>query len=377
MLRHGLVARARRASVAALLAAIAPTLLFASPVAAANNITIVGYLGDCFFSGSNAGSSKVVKIEWRDSDGNLKSKHKVNSNVAGNFTTRCEFSEVIEGGDVLKTTIGTAIRSFTVPKITANVSRTADTVSGKVNTDGMSAFTILVDLYEGGFAFPAPSQSQSEPTFTPDTGVQSYTTTSWDAAPDIKGWDDVYAIWENARGDAFVRQAVAEGIRVWMRQPFVELVGNPGEMVSVDLYRGGPLIAEADARLNLFGAAQTSFSDLDGDTARTKPADYVLPNFAADADFIVPNMLVTLNKTTDRVTVDCNITETGLTGVEVVAYKPGQTEVRLGFQNNASNGTFLANFASGGAFNIASGGKVDVYCKMATGDVIAQTFTIP
>src|SRR5438105_12086469 len=109
--------------------------LTAAPVAAANNVIVFAYLGDCTFSGANAGSNKIVKIDWRDSDGNLKSKHSVTSNGSGDFFTKCEPDELIEAGDVLKTTIGTSNRSFTVPKITAQVDRNADTVAGKVAPD--------------------------------------------------------------------------------------------------------------------------------------------------------------------------------------------------------------------------------------------------
>ena len=51
--------------------------------------------------------------------------------------------------------------------------------------------------------------------------------------------------------------------------------------------------------------------------------------------------------------------------------------VRLGMQSNPMGGTFLANFATSPSVNISSGDKVDIFCKMDTGDVVAQTLTVP
>src|SRR5690242_20358455 len=101
--------RARRLIITFVAVAL-PMFANVLPVDAANNVVIHGTFGGCQFGGSNAGSGKTVKIEWRDADGNLKSKHSVTSNSSGNFTTRCEIAEDIEAGDVLKTTIGTSIR---------------------------------------------------------------------------------------------------------------------------------------------------------------------------------------------------------------------------------------------------------------------------
>ena len=376
--------RARRASVAALLGALAPTLLIASPVAAANNIVISALFGDCGFFGQAAGPDKTIFIEWRDAEGELKSKHKVRSDPFGDFFTKCDIGEIVESGDVLRTQVGTNlanVRLFTVPKITAIVDRVADTVTGKVQTNGLDTLIVEVDTYDGGFGSPLAHEAQ--PTFTADTGVQSYTTgATWDAAPDIQGGDDVFAVWIGTRGDTFVRQLTAEAMQVWIRQPFVNFIGNPGDLIHADL-ESSLAVHRADANVAITtfgGGAAGTWADADGDTVRARPGDHVLADFASDAaDVVLPTISATINKSTDRVTVDCNITESGQTGVLVQARKLNFSDfaARFGFQSNASGGTFVANFANNDAVNIAAGDKVDVYCKYATGDIAAQTFTVP
>jgi hypothetical protein len=355
----------------------------AAPVAAANNILMFGYIGDCQFLGGNAGAGKTIKIEWKDAQGNLKSKHQVTSNGAGDFFTRCEPGELIETGDTLRTQIGSLaanVRTFTVPKITAVVDRDTNTVSGKVNTNDLFFFEVVVDTYNGGFTIA--DTHISEPSFAPNTGVATYTTTTWDDDPDIDGWDDVSVAWGNFRGDIWVRPVVAEGMRVWSRQPFVDFVGNPGTTVAANLLTApaGTLRGEAHAGLGVFGGDGASFTDTDGDTVRVAVGNEVDADFASDAALVVPNITATINKTTDRVTVDCNITETGQTGVLVSVHSRdfAKAGTRRGFQSNSGGGTFLANFAASPSLNIVAGDKVDVYCKFGdTGDVVAKTFTVP
>jgi hypothetical protein len=367
----------RRLAAVALMGAVVPMLLTASPVAAANNVNILGVFGDCLFQGSFAGANKVVKIEWRDAENNLKSKHSVTANGSGDFVTKCELAETIETGDVLRTQIGTSVRSFTVPKVTATVDRDADTVSGKATTTDLDYLGVLVGTYNGGFGSTTDHFSFPAPIGTP---IGTYVTATWDAAPDIKGWDDVAVIWNNLRGDSFLRYVTAEGMRVWSRQPFIQFAGNPGQLVSADLNTApaGTLRANVQGRLNTVGLLSTGFTDSDGDTVRSAVGNQVDADFALDSDFVIPNIVITVNKSTDRVTVDCNITESGTTGVFVEVYSRdfSKDRTRLGFQNNSGGGTFLANFATSPTLNIVSGDKVDVYCKFATGDVVARTFTV-
>lgn len=346
-------------------------ITLASPAAAANNVVFLAFFGDCQFRGTAAGSLKTVKIEWRDSDGTLKSKHAVSSNGAGEFTTRCEPGELIENGDVLKTTIGTSIRTFTMPKVTAQADRETDVVSGKVSPAPASLFVEVV-TYEGGFAL---NGWQLLHLSSPAVVSGTFTTSGWDSAPDIRGWDDVYVDWINARGDTAVRYFAAEGMRIWLRQQFLEVTGNPGQAVSVSLERSASPLADSDGRLNRDGRLSADFLDADGDPIRVIAGDEISADFAGDASFTVPTMIVSINKTTDDVEVDCG-TEAGL-GVLVLVHPRDLSKVgsRAWYEPGGASYTIF-DFSSSPAYNIVAGEKVDVFCKLPTGDVFAKSFTV-
>ncbi len=193
-------AQRRRAPVLGLGIALGLALAatIAGPVSAANNVVVRAYFGDCQFAGSNAGASKTVKVDWRDSDGNLKSKHSVTSTGGGTFVSKCELGEFVETGDVLKTTIGTAARSFTVPKLTLTANRQFDTVFGFYDPSPAS-LVVQAITYNGGFAPTTASVHTAVPSLCCPTAYQADT---WDTAPNLKGWDEVYTEWSNARGDS-------------------------------------------------------------------------------------------------------------------------------------------------------------------------------
>ncbi len=357
--------RASTLATAMLLAAIT-SALGAATVTAANNVVVHAYIGDCQFAGSNAGSNKTVKIAWRDSDDNLKSTHSVTSNGAGNFLTKCEPDEVIEKGDLLKTTIGTNVRQFTVPKLTVNADRYSDSVTGK--TVPLSQVIVTVMTYGASFNSSTAIAHVSTPT-SDDTGF--FNAQSWDAPPDIRGWDDVYVDLVNVRGDTFSRYVAAEAVRVWIRQPFVQIVGNPGISSDLRLTRGPDELSYTTQHLPLSGQLATSFVDADGDGIRVAPGDEIGSNLSFDLSFVVPNVTAQISKTTDRAAVDCGVNAN--LGVAVVAHTRDYTrsQTRLGLTD--LTGFYSANFA---AYDLRSGDKVDVYCKLSAGDVVARTFTI-
>ena len=348
------------------LAALAPLLMTASPVAAANNIIVAAYFGDCQFAGSNAGSGKTIKIDWRDSDGNLKSKHSVTSNSSGEFVSKCEPGEAIDKGDVLRTTIGTSVRSITVPKVTTTADRYADTVSGKVSP-APATLNVRVFTYNGGFAVADGSWHVAS--VPPAEG--DYTATSWDDSPNIKGWDEVYTEWSDARGDTFVRFVRALGIELWVRQSSFRVVGNPGALVDVGLETYNfELIADVQAQLNRSGSYTGDFVDGDGDSVRIKPGNTLGGTISLGGDQI-PGITAFISKFEDSVGVNCHL---GAVGVEVVVHTRDYSKVayRIGWIGPFE---FQANFKTNPSFDIVSGTKIDVYCKFATGDIQAQTFT--
>jgi hypothetical protein len=361
--------RARRIAFAVITGAILPIALTASPVAAANTTRIVSFHGDCAFDGSNAGDRRTVGIEWRDSDGRLKSKHRVTSRSDGTWSSRCEFEELIESGDVIKTTNGGATRTFNVPKLTVNVDREADDVFGFGPPN--STMTLIVETYEGGFAI-ADQTVQTTPTF----GDGTYAFGFFTSGADIKGWDDVYAQWTNARGDEFWRYVPAEGVQVWIGQPWANIVGNPGENVQIDLTNGvSTTFGTTGGRLDFWGERRGQFLDDDVDSVRPAVSQTIDCDFATDADFVIPDFSAIPNPGTDRVAGDCGGDPDIGWFVRVHTRSYSAEETRTGF--TTASGDFNARFDQSPTYNIRSGDKVDVFCKRGSGDVVARSYTVP
>ena len=107
---------------------------------------------------------------------------------------------------------------------------------------------------------------------------------------------------------------------------------------------------------------------------RAHAGNEVIGDFAANADIILPTMSMTVSKTTDKVSVDCGTTQT--LGIMVDVYRRDLSEFksRIGSQGATP---FVANFSLNPKFDIKSGDKIDVYCKLNRGDIAARTFTVP
>jgi len=365
-------ARRRRGPVFGLGIALGLTLAatIAAPVSAANNVVVLAYFGDCQFAGSHAGASKTVKIDWRDSDGNLKSKHSVTSNSAGNFLSRCEFGEEIETGDVLKTTIGTSVRSFSVPKLSLVAFRNTDQVGGSTDP-GVDVYVAAL-TFDGSFSsndavlHSAAVTADGGGGFMPDS-------LDWDSPPDLKGWDVVLAERTTARGDAFVLSYRVQGILAWLNRVYFDVVGYRGLELIATLTRGSTEIGSGHVWTNRFGSARGEFLDGSNDPVRAKVGDVVEATFATDAHLTLPTITATIAKSTDRVTASCGLPNVGVE-VDVHTRDLSKYQSRVGFTNGSN--VYVANFATAPAYNIVSGDKVDVYCKLATGDIVAKTFTV-
>jgi hypothetical protein len=356
----------RRLAVSTLVGCLIAVFAAASPVAAANNTVITGFLGDCQFLGELAGANKTVKIEWRDADGSLKSKHSVKSNSAGQFLTKCELLEEIESGDTLKTTIGTASAPLlTIPRLTALIDRVDDTITGFTTPNKQIGVELIT--YDGAFE---PSNDYVSNAVSGPNGAFTFDAST----ANIMGYDEAYLFWENARGDLVIRTAVAEGMTVWIGRAFTSVVGKPGTSVAIELKDGVDVIGRTGGYL-WEGDNGFYFFDEDGERARAGVGDDVTADFAADADFTLPSITAVISKTADRVTADCGLGPGIGVLVQVYARDGAGLRERVGLTNGS--GDFVANFAAAPTHNVVAGDKVDVYCKLASGDIVARRFTVP
>jgi hypothetical protein len=231
--------------------------------------------------------------------------------------------------------------------------------------------------WNGGFTSAYASTHTSVADMVGSAG--DFETRTWDEIPLLEGWDDVFVDWFNARGDVAVRHIQIPGMRFWLRQPYVDLVGQTRNPFSFHLERPtGNWITEYVGVLPYSGRTTTMFmSNLDNDPIRMKPGDHIVIDQPYSRFYDLPNIDATISASTDKVTVTSNCAQMGPGIVYVSVHRPNfsKSQYRTGPFN--FNNQFVANFATGATYNITSGDKVDIYCRAMYGDIFAKTVTVP
>jgi hypothetical protein len=363
---HRLSSRARALGISCVIA-MTLAAVAATPVAAANNIRIHVELGLGYFSGTNAGANNTIKIEWRSSDGSLKSKQAIQSGNDGLWEF-FDFGEVMEPGDTVATTVGTSTRTYTVKPVTLSVDRVSDIASG----DAPAGTSVRLDVrdFVGGFAAPI----LHDRTVTADgSGHYSVDFSSGADPVNLRGWDGVAATQSNSRGDTTAYGMNVDAIRVWIGRANFDLVGDPGTRVDLSLTRSASvlfhetMLVGPDAYL-----LESSFVDANGARVRAAAGDEIGSDQASDASFTIPDVTLTVAKLDDKITVNCGLGPNR--GVLVRTYNQtfGAFGERSGYTN--SSGNFVARFAH--ELNIKSGFKVEVRCMLASGDIVGRLITV-
>ncbi len=88
----------------------------------------------------------------------------------------------------------------------------------------------------------------------------------------------------------------------------------------------------------------------------------------------MPGITATIDKSANKVTANCGLgTNVGIR-IDARTRDLSKFQSRAGFTNGS--GVFVANYATSPTYDIVTGDKVDVYCKLPPGDVVAKTFTV-
>ena len=117
-------------------AAIAAGLLLALIVpgiasASARPLTFEIYIGDTCVSGT-AGDNAMVALTWKAAIGSIKATTHVQANSYDGRWVYCTTgSPVVQIGDVIKATVGTATRRFVVPELGVVQNRTKESYHGR------------------------------------------------------------------------------------------------------------------------------------------------------------------------------------------------------------------------------------------------------
>jgi hypothetical protein len=350
-------------------AALVLAILPATVSAATSPITIHAELGECQWFGDFAGNKKTIVFLWRDSAGKMKSTQRVRSQASGRYDTRCDFGEAIEVGDTIKATIGNKSHTFTIPRLTLASNRADDTVwgYGPANSSVDVRFTSIEGFWTGSTAF-------AHNTPTDANGLFSYDFTS---EGDIRGWDQVEVESPNAHGDIAFIQTTAPTLKLYVGRPDRRNVWGyvaPGTSLEVDLLDSGHIQkAIAAGGVDRFGYFETDFIAADMGFVRAIAGDFVdaTASIGADATWQIPAIPVTIRASSDKVSGTCLPND----GWQVNARS--NVADRNAFVTGMTNasGNFSTDLTS--QMNLQRGDKVNVYCKLPSGDVVARFVTVP
>ena len=362
-------ARPRRSGlvIALVLGALMSSLVGVSTVAAANNIILRVGLDDFDVSGSNAGAFKTVKIIWRDAEGVLKSRQKVQSDEFGEFFSEFDFELNASAGDRITTTVGGSSRTYTVPSLVAKANRDTDVIFGRAAPN--IELRVAVNIENAGFFEDQLTWS----TFL-QTGADGRW--SWDlsADADLKGRDTIIVSQENSRGDTTTLISRVETMKLYLRQQWYDVFVNPGTHVRLELWRGSDRISRSGVRVDSSGVHRSGFTNAHGGPQRMLPGDHVVADFADDANPVLPDITMSANTGNNKITVSCGMGPN--IGVMVTTHSLDFSTFGERWGRTNAAGNFVANFNNGEKVNVKLRDKVEVRCLTPAGDEIGAFFAI-
>jgi len=341
----------------ALLMTMAP-----AAVQAGRGITFNIELGHWCVSG-RANDKALVKIQWKDDTGQLKAKGSNRANSKGYWTYCGDGDERVERGDAVKARVGSRTRKVIVPNLKMVADRIDDSVRGKALPNStVKLYACKRFNFSRANCYEVLTSANTEGRFTYDfTGIAN-----------LIGRDWVYFTVKRDR-DKFTRSADVPFI--WVKRGKARFWGyyKPFKKLNVQLYRGGPMIDDWTGRADAWdwGYFKGRFADegSDGDTYRVRTGDrIVIPKFGSDADWVVPAVAVTVNKSNDVVKGTCGAP--GRRRFEVFARNASGSRSGYRIGKTASDGTFVFDMTR--KVNIKTGDIVLLNCELLSGDVVAR-----
>lgn len=344
----GLRALAITLATVGLLAAASP----APTLAGTRPITFRITMGAC--PKGVASDRAALRVEWRDADGMLKGKGSTTAGATGSWTycgspTGDPSPEIVEAGDsILVVERGGVPRTFLVPRFLVRLHRQTDIADGR----GPAGSRVHLRIVG-----PWGDMTRS---VTVDTNGRFSTDLS--DRIDVLGGDRVTM--EMMQGDDQVRTTTqAPWIRVWRGRSVLDHEGTGGLAGLVTLETA----ARGSASAPVGGPAGSSrFTDRFGDPLRVQPGDKVAaPWLAGDATFVVPDIRLTVNPSTDVIVATCPAGQR----YALTVFKGGTSSARFEAQG-LSTGRIERDLT--GRLDVVRGSLAIIDCIRPTGDRVAM-----
>jgi hypothetical protein len=316
--------------------------------------------------GGHSGANVTIDLVWRDSTGALKDQ---GSTTSGNFGSWSFCSTApgvwVVGGDKIKASDGTYTRKYVVPNLTLILDRASNMATGT----GPAGRTIRVCSTWSLFG-----------DYEKCHGVRVGQDGQWafDPGRDIRGGIWARVAWTSPNNDFLGASAQAPFVAVTLGKPAFFGVGSP--RANVAIYLGDSYGAIGHATGDQWGGFGGKFHAEHGQLVSVAVGDHLTASIASDADWIVPDVDGSANKTTDVVTGKCWDTGTSGQFVEVIIMRSGHDRGHA-WQGTEPDGTFTLDFQDPPGFsspaNIRSNDHITVACWQATGDKVQLKFRVP
>ncbi len=365
--------RMRRVSVTGTAASVVLASLIAlpvSPVSAAPKITFHVTIGSSCLDGT-APAGKRVHIVLKTPGGQLRGTDDETVRSDGTFNA-CPAGDLItglfgglNGGDVITARVGTLVRTWTVPRVTAQIDRASDVVSGRAPA-GTHVTVSIAEIAPSAPLSASPTAGPNDLTVV--ANAKGEYRADFAGAVNIVGGDPVMV------AAAFG----ADGVAITAITPYLLvtagsniLYGSAGSDLPVDFAlrtAGGTLRAQAHTQSLLLGIFIARLVDPSGSAVYPRRGDWLTASFASDAFLKIPDWKLAGDKKTEMVTGRCmprsayavQIYGRGSDGYTTSAGKGGTT---------AADGSFRWNLL--GLWNVKAGDSLILSCMYRTGDQFA------
>ena len=171
-------------------------------------------MGDICIEGDTAAGSPF-RVLWKGANGSIKADETLPSVDAGQWQV-CTFGPRVTPGDVIKVTLGSDIRKFTVPNVTMVIDRVNDVVGGTARP----GTTVYVDQ---PYVATVPVDQDGNWSYTPGTPFTGNTV--------------FYAHWESNNGDRIDMIQFAPQLVLTLDRPKYQVFGTPNSEANITLTR--------------------------------------------------------------------------------------------------------------------------------------------
>jgi hypothetical protein len=364
----------RRIGLAVITAASLSLALMPSGVAASELITFGVQLGSGTLTGY-ASAGAALQVSWKDAAGRLKAQGSVSVPEDGYWGLHAPSGVIAQAGDRFIASDGAGTRTFVVPQLTAVASRVTNVFKG---TAPVGSHVIAECIVPG---YPVIDVACAEERLAVDNnGHWLYSPRWWN----VQGGDRIEMTWNSPHGDWVYFGAEAPYVVVTLGTPQVsgEARQNSTATVHVRDATSNDELGSSSSAVGLDQQFAGTLRNSAGAPVVVAAGQYVTSNVAADAAFVIPDIDVAADVSTETVSGRCGDTGRSVHLVWIRVYRAG-AQLPRGFATTTrtdEDGYFSEDMTAIEFPNpsvIKHGDKVLVSCVQRNRDFVQKWFTVP